>query len=76
MTKDELYKEFVSVTHFDASKIPGFNYDEDVYRITRATLDGVEFISDCEGIGIIFRSVTSDHAVITYFHKEEEDGDL
>ena len=73
MTKDELYKEFVSVTHFDASKIPGFDYDKDVRRITRATLDGVEFISDCEGIGIIFHSVNYGHA-ITYFHKEENDG--
>ena len=74
MTKDELYKEFVSVTHFDASKIPGFNYEEDVRRITSVTLDGVEIISDCEGIAIIFHSVDYSHT-ITYFHKEVEDED-
>lgn len=72
MTKDELYKEFVSVTHFDASKIPGFNYDKDVSRITHATIGGVEFISDCEGIAIIFHSVDYGHA-ITYFHKEDKE---
>lgn len=69
MTKDELYQEFVSVTHFDASKVPGFNYDKDVCHITRATVDGVEIISDCEGIAILFHSFRYDH-VITYFHKE------
>ncbi len=69
MTKDELYQEFVSVTHFDASKVPGFNYDKDVSRIARVTVDGVEIISDCEGIGILLHSVNYCHA-ITYFHKE------
>ena len=74
MTKDELYKEFVSVTHFDASKIPGFDYDKDVHHITRVDLNGVEFISDCEGIGIILHSVNYE-PIITYFHKEAKNGE-
>ena len=71
MTKDELYKEFVSVTHFDASKIPDFNYDEHVYRITKAKLGDIEFISDCEGIAILIPQMDTP---ITYFHKEDNNG--
>ena len=75
MTKEELYEEFKNVTHFDDTKIPGFDCDKDVARITSVAFNNKVIISDCEGISILLciDPYCGTKMALTYFHKEGTD---
>jgi hypothetical protein len=62
MSKEEIFDEFIKVTHIDRSKI------ENYYPIMNLAIDGEVIADDFEGI-IVKLKGKSDLMPITYFHR-------
>ena len=65
MTAEELYKEFIEVTHIDESFVDHYQ------KICTVQVEGSDIIKDAECIAVFIKSPRGD-TFLTYFHKEEK----
>lgn len=69
MTAEELYKEFVEVTHIDESFIDRYE------KIRNVKINGTKIIKDVEGITVYIKGSPRSCVFLTYFHKEDKNVD-
>lgn len=67
MTAEELYKEFVEVTHIDEDFVDKYE------KIRNVEVGGTKIIKNVEGLVVCIKS-HPEYIFLTYFHKEDSDG--
>ena len=67
MTAEELYKEFVEVTHINEDFVDRYE------KFRNVEVGGTKIIKNVEGIAVSLKSPRGD-MFLTYFHKEDSDG--
>ena len=67
MTAEELYKEFVEVTHINEDFVDRYE------KFRNVEVGGTKIIKNVEGIAVFIKSPRGD-TFLTYFHKENSDG--